>query len=94
MRGGSSERRRYVITLLYRAEDLIQQRGWCQGVPTSPDGGLCITRAIREAGFDGNWDDLGIPWPAAWNDVPGRTISEVYVWFYEQIVRLESKINN
>lgn len=73
-----------VPAMLRRAKSLIRRHGWGQGRD-----GLCIYRAMRLAGSWRNWSDLGLPWPAEWQDEPGRTVEDVYAWLDEQIALRE-----
>jgi hypothetical protein len=74
--------------VLLGALDLLRTYGWCQDRTLSGTGGFCMAAAIREVGSlyrTGDFDALGIPWPAEFNDVPGRTFAEVEQWFLDRI---------
>jgi hypothetical protein len=74
------------VMLLVRARDILHERGIAQG--RSNDGGRkCIYSAVIEAnGRYRNWDEFGFgPFPAAFNDAPGRTMAEIDGWFDERI---------
>lgn len=77
-----------VAALLQRAKALIASCGWCQDTTHDRDGRYCIYGAMRAAGGWRNWRDLGLPWPAQWQDEPGRTVEEIHAWFDEQIGRI------
>lgn len=83
--GTNYERQDVVLDLLKRARELIRERGWHQGETFAPDGRVCIYGALRAAGLSGNWEDTGLPWPAVWQDEPGRTIDDVEAWFEREI---------
>jgi hypothetical protein len=82
-----------VLAMLLRAKELIREHGWCQDTSRDIEGRYCIFGAIREAGRQSGgwraWTDLGLPWPAMWQDQPGRTVEEIYAWFDEQITKRE-----
>ena len=81
-----------VLAILRGAKELIRNRGWCQGSAQGDNGALCLFSAIREAGnlvVSGDFERLGIPWPAVWQDQPGRTVEDVYAWLDEQIALRE-----
>jgi hypothetical protein len=76
-----------VDAVLLRAADLVAERGWGQGVFKTHDGRLCMIGAVQVAS-----DEMGVDqmqsWirleayldgrnPIAWNDVRGRTKTQV-----------------
>lgn len=79
-----------VLAMLRRAKEIIREHGWCQGTNRDLEGRYCIYAAMREAGGWRNWGNLGLPWPAQWQDEPGRTVEEVYAWLDEQIALREA----
>lgn len=85
---GSGQRE--VLAMLRRAKELIRKHGWCQDTSQDRDGRLCIYGAMRCSGSWRMWTDLGLPWPAKWQDEPGRTVEDVFAWFDEQIVLREA----
>lgn len=90
--GTNFDSRPQAAAVLRRAKALLRERGWCQGKAVSGDGRLCIVGAIREAGrlrTGTEWAALGIPWPTAFNDAPGRTQAEAEAWLDEQIALCE-----
>jgi hypothetical protein len=70
--------------VLVDALTYMRTNGWCPA-PRDDRGGVCIYNAIRAVGYHRNIEDLGIPWPAAWNDEPGRTWEEVEQWMLDRI---------
>src|SRR5678809_1203277 len=70
--------------VLTTALEILRKRGWCQGI-NQKKGAVCIYWAIREAGYHRNIEELGIPWPADFNDAPGRTFAEVEDWMLDRI---------
>jgi hypothetical protein len=77
-----------VAKILTDAADLIDAKGWTQGVDRSPDGCYCLRGALftvaehsstidRNAACDAVVRAIGRPWIALWNDAPIRTQAEV-----------------
>jgi hypothetical protein len=73
-----------VAKILTDAADLIDAKGWTQGVDRSPDGCYCLRGALNH--FDGEdyfaaraavAAEIGSRWLAIWNDAEGRTQAEV-----------------
>jgi hypothetical protein len=72
--------------ILNGAADLIESKGWRQGLAcNSPLGLLCVGEALDEVAGDGAYIDRRItsallPYGSSvveWNDTPGRTKEEV-----------------
>ncbi len=74
----------YLIAF-HKAAELLEEKGWCQGVAKSIGGKLCIMQAVQDAcSFP---CDTLVAWaklekrlncsPVYWNDTPGRTREEV-----------------
>lgn len=70
--------------VLVDALGYLRTHGWCPQ-PRDDEGRVCIYNAIRAVGYHRNIEDLGIPWPAQFNDVPGRTFAEVETWLLDRI---------
>ena len=78
------------VTLLEHAREILYERGWCQDM--AYDGSkMCLVSAIHEAaseiiGRPMDWKDYRLgPFPAPWNDAPGRTMADIDGWFDERI---------
>ena len=76
-----------VRALLWRAKQIIRRNGWCQNTSRDEEGRYCIYAAMRAAGSWPNWTQLRLPWPAEWQDDPGRTVEDVYAWFDHEIAK-------
>jgi len=73
--------------ILARAADLLETRGWCQGVLEDEHGHLCLVealgitltkyRALRHVVCRAVDQEIGSGNFGAWNDAPGRTQDEV-----------------
>ncbi len=83
------------VVLLERARCILHKRGWAQAGTYNLAGNVCIYGAIREAFGEMKrssrfvWDDLGLgPFPAPFNDAPGRTLAEIDGWFDARIAEV------
>ena len=72
------------VAMLERARAILHRRGWGQGAMYKRDGKVCLVAAIREASGR-NWDYVLGPYPAEWNDEPGRTLADIDAWIDERI---------
>lgn len=76
-----------VAAILQKAADMIDRRGWCQGMGMDGMGRVCAVRAIGTVAGDNVVfasdalrrleDHLNIRFVSLWNDVKGRTKDEV-----------------
>lgn len=72
-------------TVLLDALEYMRRWGWNPTGQHDSTGRVCIYHAIRAVGYHRNIEELGIPWPADFNDALGRTFEEVEQWMQEQI---------